>query len=68
MHPALQNLNDQQKIQCLELALESCMHTLMCLPADQVLKTMIRRDLAGLIEKRNDTEAAHLKAAIDLFY
>lgn len=67
MHPALQKLDDHQKIQCLELALESCMHTLMCLPADQVLKTMIRRDLTGLIEKRGDG-AAHLKAAIDLFY
>ena len=71
MHPALKKLSDQQKIECYELALESCMHTLMCMPADQVLKTMIRRDLYALIEKRggkaDEPQNEAVLAAISLF-
>lgn len=71
MHAVIEKLSDQQKIECYEMALRSCLQTLMCLPADQVLKGMIRRDLYAQIERRglsSDAEVnAPVHAAIHLF-
>lgn len=69
LHPALQGLSDSDRIRACQLAVESCLHALRCLPGDEVIKALIRRDLyaQGGRDAGTDEVPPYVHAAIRLF-